>query len=234
MAQSVTVNSASVLSGVPQNPANTQAADGVAGLVNMGHQQEMLVAELGDRHRLMAARGKVFWGASTTAAISIPVNTTTSAHTFLLNNPTGSGVNAELIYTQLDLLITNAFAATALIIGWSVFNNVSNVLSSLTSIPGPIRAGGNPTNFGGSIPSCTLYSAATTGSALTVAANWGFPLWSFPASFNPTAAITPPVLRRDHLGSIILPPGFGLSLVASTATGSNTAVPSVMWAEYLQ
>jgi hypothetical protein len=234
MAQSITVNSAAVLSGVPQNPATTQAADGIAGLVNMGHQQEMLVAELGDRHRLMAARGKVFWGASTTAAISIPVNTTTNAHTFLLNNPTGSGVNVELIYTQLDLLITNAFAATAIVLGWSIINTVSNVLSSLTAIPGPIRAGGNPTNFGASIPSATLYSAATTGSALTVAANWGIPLWSFPASFNPTAAITPPVLRRDHLGTVMIPPGFALSMTGSTATGANTVVASVMWAEYLQ
>jgi hypothetical protein len=216
------------------NPANTQVTDGSPVVLGSGHQGEQLVADLHGRYGTMAARGGVFMGASTSAAIAIPVVTTTNAHTFMLANPAGTNKNVEVIRFALNFLDTNAGPGSATVIGFSFVPLASNAISALTKIPDPVSAGGHAVNMSGLVPQATLYSAATTASALTVAANWGFPMFSFPASWVPTVGGSPVPYFYDFAGTLILPPGWAITLVSSTAWGSNTVIPSLTWAEYFQ
>ena len=120
---------------------------------------------------------------------------------------------------------------------FSLNNMATNPQSAtaLVPIPGPIRAGGNPSNFNGGTPGAVLLGGATciqfTG-ALTVAANWGIAMFSFPASYFPTAATNFGPWHYDFKGKVILPPGWCMTLTASTAWGANTAIPAMSWAEY--
>jgi hypothetical protein len=38
----------------------------------------------------------------------------------------------------------------------------------------------------------------------------------------------------DFAGTLILPPGWAITLVSSTAWAANTVIPSLTWAEYFQ
>lgn len=85
--------------------------------------------------------------------------------------------------------------------------------------------------LGAALPTCTAFSAATFASALTVAANWVLPLYSFPASFVPTAGGFPVPMQMPLQGVLQVPPGWAITLVASTAWGANTTIPSMGWIE---
>ena len=223
------------LVGQTANPVTTQNSDTTQAPVSLGRAGDLLVSRVRGDYGTMAHRGNVFWGCITTAALTIPINTTTTASTFALLNPAGSGVYAEPIDFDLNQLA--AGPATQNIMGFSLNNMAVNPQSAtaLVPIPGPIRAGGNPSNFNGGTPGCTLLGGATciqfTG-ALSVAANWGIAMFSFPASYFPTAATNFGPWHYAFNGKVILPPGWCMTLTASTAWGANTAIPAMSWAEY--
>lgn len=221
------------LVGVVGNPAAMQVNDGATSIPILGRQGELLVDTLRGKYGMMAHRHGVFAAAIGTAAVAIPVNTTTSGSTFALQNPVGSGVNAELIRLKLDFLHTSAAPATANIIGLSLVNNNLNATSSPTKCPDPISIGGHAVDLSGVAPKASVMSALTFASALTVAANWERGLFSFPASWVPTVGGYPVPLAYDFDGSLIVPPGFTLTLTASTAWAATTVAPHLTWAEYL-
>lgn len=223
------------LVGQTVNPATQQNSDSTQVPVSLGRGGDLLVSGVRGTYGTMAHRGNVFWGCTTTAAGTIPINTTTTASTFALLNPAGSGVYAEPI--DFDFLQLAAGPGTQNIVGWSLNNMAVNPQSAtaLVPAPGPIRAGGNPSNFNGGTPGCTLLAGATciqfTG-ALTVAANWGIGMFSFPATYFPTAALNNGPWHYVFNGKVILPPGWCMTLTASTAWGANTVSPAMSWAEY--
>ena len=215
------------LVGQVTNPALTQNSDTTQAPVSLGREGALLVADTRSVYGTMAHRGTVFWAATTTAAAIIPAITAT-ALTFGLINPAGSGVMAEVIDFDLEQLA--AGPATQNIVGFSIIPS-TNAPTSVTGTPGPIRAGGNPSNFAGATPACTHFSAATV-TALTIAANWGVPMFSFPASYFPTAATNNGPWHYNFNGKLVVPPGWSIALVSSTAWGANTAIPAMSWAEY--
>jgi hypothetical protein len=221
------------LVGVTANPATVQNTDGNPSIPILGRQGEVLVDSVRGKYGAMAHRHGVFVSQVTTAATSIPVITTTNASTFALINPSGSGVKAELIRFKLDFLSTNAAPATANIIGWSLVNNTLNANSAITKMADPISAGGHAVDLSGVSPQAYVASAVTFASALTIAANFERSMFSFPASWVPTVGGYPVPLFYDFDGTLMVPPGFTLTLVASTAWGSNTVAPHLTWAEYL-
>ena len=220
------------LVGSVQNPATNQNTDNSLSNLAMGRAGDVLHASVRGKYGEMAHRGYVYWAASTTAGIAIPVNTEVSAatNTFGLNNPVGSGVMAELI--DFDF---NAFGAgpgtTNTAIGFSILNTTTNALTAITPTPGPIRAGGNPSNFGGAAPACTHFSLATHAATLLVT-NF-YPMFNFPTTYQPGATVNFGPWHYDFGGKLIVPPGFAITLTSSgTAWGATTAVPSMFWAEY--
>src|ERR1700693_2275876 len=77
-------------------PSNTSVADGLNAPILQGKAGEQLYADLHGKWYTAAYRGRVFSTGVLIAGVTIPVNTTT-APTFTLYNPLGSGVNLELI-----------------------------------------------------------------------------------------------------------------------------------------
>ena len=222
------------LAGQVRNPAVEADQDGSFQTVSMSKQGQFHADSLHGQHGAMASRGKVYLAAITTAAQAIPVITTTSGSTFCLINPTGSGVNVEPIDFQLDFLHTNAAPATANVVGFSFVPLATNAASSITKAPVPLggTAGGYSALLGESVGSAYVATAVTFASALSVAANWGYPMFSFPASWVPTVGGFVIPLRHVFHGKLIIPPGHAMTLVASTAWGANTTVPSLSWAEF--
>jgi len=218
------------LVGQTANPATTQDTDTTQSAVSLGRQGDLLISGVRQTYGVMAHRGNVFWGGATTAGIAIPINTTTSGSTFALQNPAGSGVMAELI--DFDLNVLAAGVASVTTVGFSIVNNATNAASAVSGLAGPIRAGGNPSNFAGGTPSCILAGAITFASALTVAANWGIGLFSFGVSYLPTATYNTGPFHYAFNGKVCVPPGWSITLTATAAWGANTAIPSMSWAEY--
>lgn len=224
------------LVGTVADPSLGLNPDGTAVVAAMGRAGQLLVSQARGPYGSMSARQHVFFQSVTTAAQAIPVITTTSGSTFAVVNPASSGVDMELIDFQLDFLMTNAAPATANIVGFSFVKIADNAVSSITKAPVPLsgntgaitgRVGG-----AGAAPIGYVATAITFASALTIAANWGYPLFSFPASWVPTVGGYPIPLTHEFKGKVILPPGTVATLVASTAWGANTTVPSVSWLEH--
>lgn len=222
------------LVGAVANPIVAQNPDGTSVVASMDRQGALLTAPAHGTYGVPTARDGVFFAAITTAAQAIPVITTTNASTFCLINPVGSGVNCELIDFQLDFLMTNAAPATANVVGFSFVDIATNAHTSITKAPVPLggTAGATNARLGGPVGSAYVATAVTFASALTIAANWGYPMFSFPASWVPTVGGYPIPLRHSFNGRLILPPGKSMTLVASTAWAANTTVPSMSWAEY--
>lgn len=230
------VGGAASLVGRVQNPKTTQNSDGTVAELAISRTGALHVDSVRGQYGAMAHRAGTFMAALTTAATSIAINTTTSASTFVMVNPTGSGIYMEPIMFQLDFLLTNAAPATATVVGFNFIPLATNAISAVTKIPVPLggTAGGYPLNIGSSaVPTGYVATVATFASAQTVAANWGYPVFTFPASWVPTVGGYPVPLVHEFLGRLILPPGFAMALVASTAWGATTVVPSISWAEYL-
>lgn len=218
-----------------RNPAIEKASDSGYDALSVGRQGEQHVSAIHGPYGLMASRSATFFATVTTAAVAIPVITTTSGSTFAIVNPAASGVNMELIDFKLDFLHTNAAPATANVIGLSFVAIAGNAVSSITKAPVILGAtiGSIPGMVGnGAVSIGYVATAITFASALTVAANWGYPLLSFPASWVPTVGGYPVPLIHEFKGKIVLPPGVVATLVASTAWGATTVVPSVSWTEY--
>lgn len=223
------------LVGTTANPAASQSPDGSPAVAGFGRNGDLLMSSVHGPWGLMTARKQTFYSTVTTAAVAIPVNTTTSGSTFCLVNPVGSGVFMELIDFKLDFLHTNAAPATANVIGLSFVDAATNAISSITKAPVPLggTTGALCGNVGAAVGQGYVATAITFASALTIAANWGYSLYSFPASWVPTVGGYPVPMIHEFKGKIILPPGKCATLVASTAWGATTTVPSVSWAEYL-
>lgn len=228
--------SAAPLAGMTVNPALTQNPDTSAAIIGMGRQGQVHADTLHGQYGAMTHRKGTFMAAFTTAATSIAVNTTTSSSTFVLVNPVGSGVILEPVLFELDFLLTNAAPATATVVGFNFIPLATNAISAVTKIPVPLggAAGAYSLQIGSSAVAVGyVASVATFASAQTIAANWGFPMFTFPASWVPTVGGYPVPLTHDFHGRLQLASGMAMALVASTAWAANTVVPSISWAEYL-
>jgi len=178
-----------------------------------GKAGEALVADLHGKWYTAAVRGKVFIGSALIAGVILPVNTTT-APTFTLYNPIGSGVNLELI--SLD-------------IGWpaAAASVIGTILGSLsTQTPSAVTAGGVtiavPVGVGaGGAAQAKLYTAATI-----VAITSHIPLLNVTSTADVMTAS-----HYDFDGRVVLAPG-GLITLTSTPAQTAVALPSLSWAEF--
>lgn len=191
-------------------PSNTSAADGSSQANLMGKSAEQLVAELHGKWYTSAYRGRVFSTGVLIAGVTIPVNTTT-APTFTLYNPLGSGVNLELI--SLD-------------VGWpAAAASVVGTLLGTTGVqvPSAVTAGNIYSTLigGGAVPAAKFYTAATI-----VAITQHMPLMNIS-----TVTDTMNPAHVDFDGAVILAPG-SLFTLTSTPVQTAVAMPALRWAEF--
>lgn len=191
-------------------PSNNSLPDGNNAPVLQGKAGEQVVTELHGKWFTSAYRGRVFKTGVLIAGVTIPVNTTT-APTFTLFNPLGSGVNLELI--GLD-------------VGWpAAAASVVGTLLGTTGVQTPtaVTAGNIYATAigGGGVPQAKFYTAATI-----VAITQHMPLLNISTvtdTMNPS--------HVDFDGHIILTPG-SLFTLTSTPVQTAVALPALSWAEY--
>jgi hypothetical protein len=199
--------------GLVAAPSNTSAPDGSNAAILQGKAGEQIAAELHGKWYTAAYRNRVFIGSSLIAGVTIPVNTTT-APTFTLFNPLGSGVNLELITFDVGWP-----AAATTVIG-TLLGSVS------TQTPTAVTAGGTiisvPIGAGG-VSQAKLYTAATI-----VAITTHIPLLGVTSTTDGMIAS-----HYEFDGRLIIAPG-GLITITSTPVQTGVAIPSFAWAEWPQ
>jgi len=194
------------------NPAASSYADGSTVTAIAGKQAETLVSEVHGKWFTAGYRGKVFFGSTAVGGTIIPLSTTTAA-TFVLYNPIGSGVNVELISYDLGLTQLTS-VIDDLLLGFSaVLPLAPTGLTALTTYPSLIG--------GSAAASARLYSIATI-----VATT------SFYTMGNIYAANTAFAMHYEFDGRLILGPGTLAHTCCGTTVQSVASQQTICWAEW--
>ncbi len=214
-----------LIQGVTQAPTNVSGTDGNNYTVLQGKQAELVVAELHGKYYTQAYRGSVFWGSTASAGVLIPIASTT-APTFALWNPAGSGVNAALIKYMVGWVATTGTAGNIQFAfttgnGSSVATGAS--ISAFTT--------GTPTNglIGSGIASKMKFtpSAATISVAGTLLGTTGM---SQLTTTGTSTTVPMWQLQMDFDGTLVVPPG-GLIFTVGSAALTSTFTQTLVWEE---
>jgi hypothetical protein len=191
---------------------NTSLTDGQSNTVLGGKAGELIVAELHGFWYTAAYRGRSFHGSAAIAGVTIPRETTTAA-TFLLNNPSASGVNLELISFDLANFATTDVVANLLLAGGV---QTPTAVTAITATVTPTLLGG------GAVNKAVLASVATV-----VAMSLFWPLFQK----TTTTAGTNQVIPYVFSGRLLLSPGSCIQL-CSNPIQAQAQTPAFDWAEW--
>lgn len=202
------------VSGIVNAPSNTSNADGTQPIALMGKSGEMLLAELHGKWYTAAYRGRVFHGATAITGTILTIQTTTTA-TFLLYNPVSSGVNVEMISTDVGGLGTTSAVVGTILAAASV-----QTPTSITQITATVS--------GGLFSGVTSANQAKLASVATIVAQTFFwPLFNITSTTFAAVANT----HYDWDGKLVLPPGAIVNLNSSPAQ-TVVSENSHDWAEW--
>jgi hypothetical protein len=174
----------------------------------------------------LALAGQCFIGSTAVAGVVIPVSTTTSP-TFLLWNPTGSGVHLVLNRMMISAPAdgTNDFVGLGLSYVASAGSQIGTgapVVSGTFVAPLNARLGNGQASKARFAP-----ATATIVAAGTFIYSLGFTLFEGDIA---TTALAPVSLIHDFGGGVVVPPGVAILPVADEAAGLTTQI-SLTWAE---
>jgi hypothetical protein len=200
-----------VMFGTVGPPANPSVADNANQPFLLGKSGEGLFSELHGKWYTAAYRNRLFMGMALIAGVTIPVNTTT-APTFTLFNPLGSGVMVELATLDIGWPAA-ATTVVATILGSVSTQTPTAVTSGGVTVPVPIGAGG--------VAQAKLYTAATI-TAITT----HLPLLQITSTADAEVAS-----HYEFDGRVVLAPG-GLITLTSTPVQTGVAIPAFTWAEW--
>jgi hypothetical protein len=210
-----------LLEGRVNPPSNISFSDGDDTHILTGKTAELMVAGLHGNLYTATYRGYMYHGYNTTAS-AIPI-TSTTAPTFMLWNPYGSGINCVLVHYC---------------VGWAAGTNVEgNVqLAVLPAVGDAIKTGAPITAFtagptlNGIVGQGTV-GKARFGTAATVTAATRFLPLGLNLMVMDTAKATPVTVLFDFNGTVILPEGTAVFDVASAAT-TATYHRRIVWYEF--
>lgn len=202
-----------VIYGLTGNVPSTSLGDNTNNAILQGKAGEVAVAELHQPGYLAAYRGRGFIASTAAAGVTIPISSTT-APTFTLYNPIGSGVVAEL--SLLNIGITNATT----VVSPFLLAYISGLLVAPTATTA--RTINAALIGGGTVAQCQFFTAATLAAAATTfvtigsvsAASGAFP------NFN-----------ADFKGSLVLTAG-SLVHVCGTAAQTSASTISLIYSEW--
>jgi hypothetical protein len=204
--------------GIVNAPSNTSNPDGASPVQLMGKSAEGIVAELHGKWYTAAYRAKLFIASTLIAGVTLPVNTTT-APTYTLYNPVGSGVNVELV--SLDV----GWPAAATTVVATLLGSVSFQLPSSTTQGGIILS--NPLNNTNISTSGVSAGQAKLFTAATIVA-----ITTHMALLNVTS--TADAMTASHYewdGRVLLGPG-SLMTITSSPVQTGVAMPTLAYAEW--
>jgi hypothetical protein len=214
-----------LLSGTIFSPTQAGTPDGTPSSFNQGRANELLVAELHGKFFTQCYRGNVFYASTASGGAVIPISNSTAGITYSLWNPSGSG------HLLVPITLYIGWTATTAALGSIVWSATTNAGSGLSSLSGFIAFGTSTTanaNLGAG--NASVMRAATGGTttlfaAATVYRNTGL-------TITPSAPTVAPgwVWRDDYEGSMVIPPGNAIHLMATTAIAITAEITTV-WAE---
>ena len=209
-----------IIQGQVQSPS-TSNPDGSNPNVLQGKFGDVIVSELHGKYYTQTMRGNVFYGSTTNAGTAIPADNAT-APTFALWNPLGSGkLCVPILYTcGIVTLGTRVVSA----IGFDFILNAGSQVAT----GGPITAFTDTASSNCLIGGGTI-SKMKFGLAATVTATANF-LWTGIAH-DLAAGGSPPVMKWDFDGIIVLPPGMFMYTVSADAATGSTYAQSIVWEE---
>ena len=209
------------ITGLVVDPGDAAYAAGSYPVAAQGRSGELLTSGVHGKYYAAAYYGNVFTANRT--AVTIPVVASNLVSVFSLYNPSGSGVNAELI----DLDIANVLATTVVNAFGLYFQNSAAALGGATYT----TVGVANTNIFSGVMGATPGNSVLFYSALTHA---GTPVRYRHVGGN--WAVTSTDIGSIHYefdGKVIVPPGTIVSLAASTAAGTTSGLdPQITWAEF--
>lgn len=213
---------------ISQNEVFTQAppaqslSDSVYNPWLGGKAGEGVVTELHGKWYTQAYRGNVFHGSTLVAGTIIPISTSTAA-TFVLYNPLGSGVNLELISYTLGVTVATVIVSP---IGMGFSAGVGGAVVAPTGVTALTPRNGL-LGFGNATK-VNLYSTAT----LTATTTYFKTMLNF-TSTNATAGngLGPSAYKYDFDGTLILPPGTLVQTCGLVAPSTSASVQEFVWAE---
>lgn len=209
--------------------------DGSEAKVRQGRNAEQIVQELHGRFYEQTKRGNVYSdGLGLTAINNATYTTATLGATVTpivgLYNPLNSGVDCVLIEASLGLVMTALIATGPGGFAWAT--SVGNTLVTTGNEPlhrGSLTLGGSRVRG--------LCNVAPTGLSPNLAVRFGSALFGGSAenvSFTATAvAMQTQALAAKELfdGSVIVPPGGVIALLATTTPVAHSAVSALVWEE---
>jgi hypothetical protein len=197
-----------LLEGIIRPPSNISFSDGDDAKVRLGKSGEIMVSQTHAQYYGMTYWGMMFHGYSNTPA-TIPVKTTTSP-TFVLWNPTSSGVNAVLVKYCMGYAANKNVDGNVLL---GVVINIGSCIATGSPITaftaGPVLNG----KLGSGNSSHVRFGVAAT---ITAATMW-LPLSLSPMQLDAGSG-SPAVLFHDFNGTVIVPPGVLIFTCASAAS----------------
>lgn len=206
--------------GMTQNPAQTNTADGQQGTMNLGKQNEQLMAEIHGPWFTSAIRGNLF--NFNVTAITVNKISAAFVSTFALYNPASSGKIAEIVDMDFGLL-----SATTLADVFGVYWQGAPASSAATfttpSVFGTNTFGGAPGKAGNSVIPYTALTHSGTPARVSIL-----------NSFNSSGFVLGTPVHYDYNGKLLLYPGDLISVATSTTVWTASAVDmSIRWAEWL-
>ena len=199
------------------NPFTVKQADNPGGLVQAtyGQMGEQLSSEIRGKYGTAAKRGVLFW--ANAAAITVPVVGGTVVSLFNLYNPLSSTFDLELVDSTFASVV-----ATTVVDAIGLYVATPAQWAALTaSTQGTVKSGmvGGPSGAG------QFFSSATYATAPTL----------LKVLYGTAGAVTNGSLNSITYifdGKVIVPPGYGISLLATTAADDTSGITmDLSWIE---
>ena len=205
--------------GLIQNPAATNTADGQDGILNLGKQNEQLVAGVHGPWYNAAIRGSLF--TFNVTAKTINVISAAYVSVFALYNPASSGKVAEVVDMDFGLLSATTLA-DVFGVYWTGAPASSSSTFSTPSVFGTNHFGGVPGKGGNAVLPYTALTHSGTPARVAIL-----------NSFNSSGFVLGTPVHYDFNGKLLLYPGDLISVATSTTVWTASAVDlAIRWAEW--
>jgi hypothetical protein len=197
-----------ILEATVQPPSDISFSDGDDVKLRAGKTAELITASQHADYYTITSRGQLYHGYSTTAA-ALPI-TSTTAPTFILWNPYGSGIKCVLVKYLIG------YVSGKNVEGNTMLGVISNTAGAL-STGGPISAFTRGPVINGLLDGAAqphaLFGVAATIIAATVFLTTGISLMQLTATNS-----SPVHAAHPFEGTVIVPPGVAIFTCASAAS----------------
>lgn len=215
-----------VVSGVVQAPSNTSAPDGSQNLPMLqGKQNEQIYAKLHGDAYTQAYRGNVFWASAAVTGIITTIFSNTTYVGLLLWNQSTTKNLVPIRATQGRILAATTVCAFGSCFIAGAGSGLGTPISAFTTITATRGSAANPGVTGQGASVALVGGGATLGTAFA----WG--LANGLAAGTETTAIVEQSFVQEFQGSVIVPPGSVMAVMAASAAQGGTWVPSIVWEE---